>query len=255
MNKIRLLILAFSICLLAACAPSAQAIQAAIAQTQAAWTPTPTSTFTTTPTQTSTPTPTFTPRPTPVPVVLYSDDFSNNQSGWIQTNNAGIKFKYSGGQYVISRPKGIMSMSWAAYRKFSDAVLTVDAYLVSGDSGQTGPVVLWRYVDKNNFYSLQLTGDGQLAIAKEYKGEFQKLYGWAPSYAIHTGQQINKIAIAFGGGTFAIYINNRYVTSIQDSSLTTGDIGLGAFSGETSAVEVSFDNLVIYSFDSWTPPE
>jgi hypothetical protein len=72
---------------------------------------------------------------------------------------------------------------------------------------------------------------------------------------VHKGQQINKITIAFGGGTSAIYINNRYETSIQDSSFTTGKIGLGAFSGETSAVEVSFDNLVIYSFDSWTPPE
>ena len=255
MNKIRLLILAFSICLLAACAPSAQAIQAAIAQTQAAWTPTPTSTLTSTPTQTSTPIPTLTPKPTPVPVVLYSDDFSNDQSGWIQTNNAGVKFQYSGGQYVISRPKGILE-SWAyANQNFSDAVLTVDALLVSGDSSQTGPVVFWRYVDKNNFYSLQLTGDGQLMIAKEYKGEWQKLFAWAPSYAIHKGQQINKITIAFGGGTSAIYINNRYVTSIQDSSFTTGNIGLGAFSGETSAVEVSFDNLVIYSFDSWTPPE
>jgi len=249
MNKIRLLILAFSICLLAACAPSAQASQAAVAQTQAAWTPTPTSTIA------STPIPTLTPGPTPVPVVLYSDDFSNDQSGWIQTNNAGVKFQYSGGQYVISRPKGILSMSWAAYQNFSDAVLTVDAALVSSDSSQTGQVVLWRYVDENNYYWLQLTGDGQLLIGKEYKGESQILYGWAPSYAIHTGQQINKIAIAFGGGTSAIYINNQYVTSIQDSSFTSGEIGLGAFSGETSAVEVSFDNLVIYKIDSWTPPE
>jgi hypothetical protein len=117
--------------------------------------------------------------------VLYSDDFSNDQSGWGQTNNAGIKFQYSGGQYVISRPKGILSMSWAAYRNFSDAVLTVDALLVSSDTSQTGQVVLWRYVDENNYYWLQLAGDGQLLIGKEYKGEGQILYPWAPSYAIH----------------------------------------------------------------------
>ena len=210
------------------------------------------------PTSTPQPTPTLTPRPTPVPVVLYSDDFSNNQSGWIQTNNAGEKYQYSGGQYVISRPKGIMyTTAFTAYQNFSDAVLTVDALIVSSDSNQSGLVVVWRYVDKNNCYWLQLTRDGQLYIGKYYKGEGQTLYAWAPSDAIHKGQQINKIAIAFGGGTSAIYINNRYVTSIQDSSFTTGKIGLGAFSGpgETSAVKVSFDNLVIYTIDSWTPPE
>jgi hypothetical protein len=255
MNKIRLLILAFSICLLAACAPSAQAIPAAIATKQAAWTPTPTSTFTSTPTQTSTPIPTLTPRPTPVLVVLYSEDFSNDQSGWLQTNDATGKYQYSGGQYVINRSKGHL-MSWAnANKNFSDAVLTVDTFLVSGDPSQTGTLVNWRYVDINNFYSLQLTGNGQLFIGKRYKGEWQTLYNWASSNAIHTGQQVNKIAIAFGGGTSAIYINDQYVTSIQDSSFTTGDFGLGAFSGETSAVEVSFDNLVIYTIDSWTPPE
>lgn len=50
MNKIRLLILAFSICLLAACAPSAQAVQTAISETQAALL-----TATTQPTQTPRP--------------------------------------------------------------------------------------------------------------------------------------------------------------------------------------------------------
>jgi hypothetical protein len=42
MVKIRFLALILSICLLVACAPSAQAIQTAIAKTQAAYTPTPT---------------------------------------------------------------------------------------------------------------------------------------------------------------------------------------------------------------------
>jgi hypothetical protein len=42
MNKFRFTILILVACLLAACAPSAQAIQTAVAKTQAAYTPTPT---------------------------------------------------------------------------------------------------------------------------------------------------------------------------------------------------------------------
>jgi hypothetical protein len=182
--------------------------------------------------------------------VLYSDDFSNNQSGWLRSSSAGVKYQYSGGQYVISRPKGGF-VNWACgNRSFTNAVITVDAILVSGGSDQTGPLVIWRYVDANNFYSLRLTGDGNLVIEKRFRSEWQTLYDWAFSYSINRGQRINKIAISFYGGTSALYINDKYVTSVQDSAFTTGDICLGAFSGKTSAVEVSFDNLVIYTFIS-----
>ena len=60
-NKFAILILA--VFLLAACAPSSQAIQTAIAQTEAAWTPTPTSTYS----ATFTPQPTSTPTLQPIP--------------------------------------------------------------------------------------------------------------------------------------------------------------------------------------------
>jgi hypothetical protein len=187
--------------------------------------------------------------------VFYSDDYSNPLSGWQESSHAGEKVQYSGGQYVISRPKGNW-LDWScANRNFADAVLTVDAIFVSGDAGQTGTTVLWRYVDKNNFYLLEITGDGQFTIDKLVKGEWQIINDWTLSPAINKGQQINKIAIAFGGGTSTIYINNKDVMSIQDSTFTSGDVCLGAFASETSAVEVSFDNLVIYTIDSWTPPQ
>jgi murein DD-endopeptidase MepM/ murein hydrolase activator NlpD len=57
MNKAKFLALTLAICLLAACAPSAQAIQTAVAQTQAAWTPAPTQTLSVTPSEMPTTTP------------------------------------------------------------------------------------------------------------------------------------------------------------------------------------------------------
>jgi len=252
MNKIHILT-CLSILIFTGCAPSASAIATAIAKTQAAWTPTPTSTVTETPMPTSTPSPTK--LPTSIPVVLYSEDFSNNQSGWLQANSNGVKFQYSGGQYVIDRSIGNL-MSWAcAKRYFTDAVLTVDTIHVLGDAAQTGLAVIWRYLDNNNFYVLQLNGENHLVIAKLVKGKLQTLDDEVYNPAINSGQQINKIAISFEGGTSAIYFNGLLLKNIQDSAFTAGDICLGAFSSTTSAVEVSFDNLVIYTVDSWTPPQ
>jgi hypothetical protein len=257
MNKFNIIIICLSVTLLTACAPSASAVATAVAKTQAAWTPTPTSTFTPTPTSTSTPTQTstLTPKPTIVPVVLYSDDFSNNLSGWMWSNSGGVVSQYSGGQYVIRRPAGNY-MNWScANRNFSDAVLTVDAILVSGDGTQTGTDVIWRYVDTNNFYALFVYGNGDFVVDKKLNGKWQQLNNWAHSDTINTGQSINKIAVSFSSVYSTIYINDKLLTSMYDTGFSTGDICLGASSGETSAVEVSFDNLVIYTVDSWTPPK
>jgi hypothetical protein len=193
--------------------------------------------------------------PSTMPIMLYSDDFSNNQNGWLQGANEGANYLISDGRYVISRRRGNYE-NWAnANRNFSDAVLSVDALLISGDPSQTGSLVIWRYVNVKNNYSLRITGDGQASIVMTNKGEWKLLYGPTFSKSINKVQQINKITIAFSGGTSLIYINDKHITSITDSAFLVGDIGLGAFSGETSAVKVSFDNLVVYSINSWTPPK
>ncbi len=40
----------------------------------------------------------------------------------------------------------------------------------------------------------------------------------------------------------------------MDDSLDTGDICLGVSSSDETA-EVTYDNLLVYSFESWTPPD
>jgi len=220
MSKTKIIILVLGVCFLASCAPSL--------------TPSPT--------------------PTNVPGVLYSDDFSNNQSGWDQSNNNGVMYHYSGGQYVISGPYPYNIMFNCANRSFTDAVLIVDAFIISGSTEENGPVVMWRY-SGGNFYYFLLTGVGFYEIWKGYPDTMQDLEMDFLGDGIYRENQSNKITIAFGGSTAAIYINDKYLTSIQDTEFTSGDICLGAATGQTSAVEVSFDNLVIYSLDNWTPPK
>jgi hypothetical protein len=220
MSKIKVIILILGVCFLASCVPSL----------------TPSST------------------PTNGPGVLYSDDFSNSQSGWNQSNNNGTKYHYSGGQYVISGPYPYYIMFSCANRSFTDAVMVVDAFILSGSTEENGPLVMWRYSDDNYYYFL-LTGVGFYEIWKGYPDTMEYLEMDFLRDGIYREDQSNRITIAFGGSTAAIYINDKYITSIQDTEFTSGDICLGAATGQTSAIEVSFDNLVIYSIDNWTPPK
>jgi hypothetical protein len=131
----------------------------------------PSPAITTTPNQNPTPTP----KTTSEPGVLYSDDFSNEQSGWRQEAAGGGVVKYSSGQYVVSLEKGI-GMGWScAHHYFTDAVLTVDTILVSGDPNLTGPTVIWRFVDYQDFYALRLFGNGNWYIEKLLNGEWKSI--------------------------------------------------------------------------------
>ena len=57
---------------------------------------------------------------------------------------------------------------------------------------------------------------------------------------------VNKISILADGSQFTIFINDTYITHIEDASLFYGEIGLmvGLFNpGETAVFE--FDNMII----------
>ena len=208
------------------------------------WTPTPTPTLTYTPTQT----------PTRVPVVLFLDDFSNPLSGWLTSTYYDAKYQYSGGKYVISRPKGDY-FNWSpANRRIADAVITVDLMQVSGDE-TTSAVILWRFQDRDNFYYLGInSGNGMYMVEKKLRGIWQILQDWTPSDSINKILETNNAVISLHGDVFTIYINGHYLTSFTDSDFETGDFSLGVCASASSAVEVSFDNLVLYTYDSWTPP-
>ena len=202
--------------------------------------------------------PTFAPSivPTKMPISIYYDNFSNNLSGWNVSDISDGKFQYSsGGQYVISRPQGNF-ISWGCGGKiFNDAVITIDTQLVEGTSEQTGSVIIWSEIDANNFYEVELEGNGYWRFQKLINGQWQELVTWVFAPALNRGIQLNKIIIVFDGGNSTFYFNDVYIESVQDSTFTSGQICLGAFSGETSAVKVAFDNLQVFTIDSWTPPK
>jgi hypothetical protein len=211
-----------------------------------------------TPSPTSTPTLAFTPPPSPIPGVFYSDDFSNTQSGWQQSDNAGEEFQYSDGQYVISVPgDGKMHLA-CANRNFTDGVVTIDSMFISGDLDNTWSWVVWDYVDNNNFYVLEFNQDGGFCVAKRFNGDYHALANKKldpTSGELNKGQQWNKIAISSSKGSSSISFNGKYVAGIVDSEFTSGDVCLGASSIGKSKVKIAYDNLVIYATGAWIPPK
>jgi hypothetical protein len=179
--------------------------------------------------------------------VLYSDDFSSSQSGWIQSSNEGVSFRYIDGKYEISRPKDGNSSISCFNQILSSGFIQVETQIISGIPNLTGAMVLWNYRDNNNTNALYIRADGYFSILEQAHGNWRLLEDWTFDDYIKIGNQINKIEISTAGQTPVIYINDVIATLVQDFESSSGIICLGVFSSESSGVAARFDNLVIGS--------
>jgi len=64
--------------------------------------------------------------------------------------------------------------------------------------------------------------------------------------AFKTGlTQANLIAVVANGGTLSFYVNKQFVTSVSDSSYTSGEVGVLA-QDETQPTEVAYSDAQVW---------
>lgn len=189
---------------------------------------------------------------TPLPVIstdslqlVYEDDFNNPNSGWSKSSNAYATFAYTNGGYNISigGSSGIWYCSNDAAGAQDNFVVNVDTALLSSvDNSVYG--IIFRYIDNNNYYALQITGD-HYSIYKEIQGKASWLQHSTESPCIMTDGSENNLEIACLGKNIEVYVNGQRLTTLNDDSLTNGKIELMAAVTNTS---VNFDNFKVYKF-------
>jgi len=119
------------------------------------------------PTQNIVSAPTLDRQPASSPFILYSDDFSSTSSGWPSEVTASGSSKYFDGKYSVSSKKGNQYI-WAETEAFyADGILKIE--FITSDSvlaSDTTQALFWRLKDKDNFYLLEISGNGCLTISK-----------------------------------------------------------------------------------------
>jgi serine/threonine protein kinase len=175
-------------------------------------------------------------------IVLFSDDFSNPNSGW--PTQEGYSYQQDG--YHISAG-GTDGVPWAKTgTAFDNTSVHVDAKPVAeGVNGYYG--LLCRIQDSQNFYYFVIRNDGGYAIGK-YKGaEFQSLFpeGWRQSDAINQGNQTNRLKADCFGDTLRFYANGVMLGEVNDTDLSSGFSGILAAALDTRGFEVTFNNFLV----------
>ncbi|GAB4561936.1 MAG: hypothetical protein Kow0047_09660 [Anaerolineae bacterium] len=174
------------------------------------------------------------------------DDFHRNDGTWEVVTTEDVDRFYRAGAYHIEVLTDAL-LAWSVSDvEAADFYLEVDTAHVAGPLNNEISVV-YRFVDNDNFYLFSISSDGYYRLRKQVDGEFITVIEWTPSDAIEVGEEtINRVAVYARGPYMAFFVNGILVDETQDSSLSSGSIGLAAGSFEEPGVEVAFDNLALW---------
>jgi hypothetical protein len=216
--------------------------------------PTAAATATEAPTATQAPTATEVAPPTEAPPsnVLFQDDFSSQANGWDTYSSDNARAAYEGGEYVLDA----IPTNWFVWGNpegtrpnLSNARIEVTARS-TGAATEPGFGILCHYQDGDNTYYMGISVDGYFIIAKTVGGTDTVLShadSWIDSDAIPVNAASYRLRADCGNGAVSLYVNDALLATVNDSSFTSGMVGLFARTFAEANAEIRFDDLVVTS--------
>lgn len=132
----------------------------------------------------------------------------------------------------------------AAVPAYSDAAIQVDVTLISvADAG----LVFRADASKNQFYDFEVTNQGEFYLRYFKGGQPVFLIQKTASNAIQGVGSKNTLLVIARGDSLQLFINGAFVGKAQDSTFSTGQIGVAAGTLSASTGDASFSNLRVYS--------
>lgn len=179
--------------------------------------------------------------------VLYSDDFSDENSGWDTYSDESGWVKYQDGWlHLMNYKSSVDETDSDANQYFTDFVLEVETKLVDGTDDNWHSVGC-RLNEEASYYEFSISADGYYRLAVWIKNEDIDPSN-RPTFSSHIRQgrdAINLLRAECVGSNLRLLVNGHLLTEMTDNRLTGGDIYLGVSSLAGTHSEIAFDNLVI----------
>jgi uncharacterized repeat protein (TIGR02543 family) len=182
------------------------------------------------------------------PWLLFSDDFSDESSGWVTYDDYDGQVIYSNGHfYIKDYTYPGEAMYGESQRYFTNFVLEVETWLIGG-TDDNWHLVICRLQDDDNYYDFGISADGYYAIIKWIGGDQVPLTGSTPIYSTYINQgvgAVNLIHIECIGNSLSLSVNGHLLEEVTDTTFTGGDIALAANALAGTFTEVAFDNIIV----------
>jgi hypothetical protein len=178
--------------------------------------------------------------------VLFSDNFSNPNSGWDTWSQDGSFVTYQDGTLRIYVNEPQYSYWSRPGKRYDDARIRVDATRIGGPEDNDMGIIC-RFKNEDNYYAFLISSDGYGGIVKVKDGQYHLLTGEALAYieAVKTDSETNAIGADCIGSKLALFVNGLLVAFAEDSDFMTGEVGLIAGTYDLTGVDIAFDNFIV----------
>ncbi|MBA3073361.1 MAG: LamG domain-containing protein [Anaerolineae bacterium] len=151
--------------------------------------------------------------------LLYSDDFSDPDSGWSIIDDEYGTTNYVDGTYqIIAIKEG--SYNWGvAGQYFSNIRIEVDVDILDNNPEvEDGFGVDCRIQDNGDGYGFRIDTSGNIAIELFYNDETTELVEWVYDDAVYTDGRTNHLTAVCNGSELTLIVNDIEVASTTDST-------------------------------------
>lgn len=175
--------------------------------------------------------------------VIFEDDFSSAESGWLSTEDQDGRRVYEDGEYTIE-------VTSPMYWFWSDQFFAYDAMMAEADVrvvksvGDADYGFVCGLQDDQHFTALEISEDGYFTIWKQVGDDFITLIDWTYSEQLG-GYGPYRLAVQCSKEKLLLAVDGILLGEYQDPDYTPGSFGMIAGTFETGGFKVAFDNLII----------
>jgi eukaryotic-like serine/threonine-protein kinase len=164
------------------------------------------------------------------------------------TNNGvvGGACQFSGGAYHVSEQDSRYFQHCVTNETYTNFAFEVELTVTQGDCGG---MTFREKNDVGQFYYFQVCENGRYGVRRytTFSGSDSTNLRYGDSVAIKTGLgQRNKIAIVASTSTFIFYVNGQQIDQVQDSTHTSGCIGLIAYPQFSHPTDAAYSNARVW---------
>jgi len=176
---------------------------------------------------------------------LYMEDFSAPGAEWEVSENEGARYRIDAGAYSIE----VIKTNWIAWnligQELADFEIEFEVALVEGDQYNDAGL-LFRFQDADNYYEIDINGEGSFAVGKEVNDEWVQIVEWTSDPSVQSLGRVNRVRLVAEGTQFTLYVNDEYLAYFSDDSFGSGGLGPVVTAYDEPPARAKFDNITIW---------
>ena len=174
---------------------------------------------------------------------LLEDRFSNVDDSWGTFKNYGVE----NGKLVFKPPAGFNTPAINKSSLYDDVDVCVEMTVPAPvTKGTCGALIFWAE-DYGNYYSFQVSTDGQASVWRRQRGKWLDRVSWRDFGPItKNADQVNELRVVTAGSNAKLFVNGTLFKELKGYPPKDGSlVGLLACAPNDVSATVAFANFVV----------